>query len=69
MAYIVLEIQSNNGHVATIVNDYVDKNQAESKFHQILTAAAISTVPVHSAVLLTDTGRTMKDETYIHENE
>ena len=69
MAYIVLEIQNNNGQVATIVNDYADKNQAESKFHQILTTAAISTVPIHSAVLLTDTGRTMKDETYIHENQ
>lgn len=64
--YIVLEIQTSNT-VATIVNSYEDRNQAESKYHQILTAAALSSVPKHSAVLMNDEGQTIKDETYIHE--
>lgn len=64
--YIVLEIQTSNT-VATIVNSYEDRNQAESKYHQILTAAALSNVPKHSAVLMNDVGQTIKNETYIHE--
>ena len=64
--YIVIEIQTSNT-VATLVNAYEDRNQAESKYHQILTAAALSSVPKHSAVLMDDEGRTIKSETYIHE--
>ena len=64
--YIVIEIQTSNT-VATLVSSYEDRNQAESKYHQILTAAALSNVPKHSAVLMNDEGRTIKSETYIHE--
>lgn len=64
--YIVIEIQTSTT-VATLVNSYEDRNQAESKYHQILTAAALSSVPKHSAVLMNDEGQTIKDETYIHE--
>lgn len=64
--YIVLEIQTTST-VATLVNAYEDRNQAESKYHQILTAAALSSVPKHSAVLMNDVGQTIKNETYIHE--
>lgn len=67
MVFVVIEIQSNNEQAATIVNSYMDRNEAESRFHQILGAAAISQVPVHSAVLLTDTGKCLKNETYRHE--
>ena len=69
MVYIVIEIQSNNETAATIVNSYTDKNEAESKFHQILSAAATSNVPTHSAVLFTDRGKSLKDETYLHNIE
>lgn len=64
--YIVIEIQTSNT-VTTLVNSYEDRNQAESKYHQILTAAALSSVPKHSAVLMNDVGQTLKNETYIHE--
>ena len=64
--YIVIEIQTSTT-VATLVNSYEDRNQAESKYHQILTAAALSSVPKHSAVLMNDVGQTIKNETYIHE--
>ena len=64
--YIVIEIQTSNT-VATLVNSYEDRHQAESKYHQILTAAALSSVPKHSAVLMNDSGQTIKSETYIHE--
>lgn len=64
--YIVLEIQTTST-VANLVNAYEDRNQAESKYHQILSAAAISAVPKHSAVLMDDTGYTLKRDSYEHE--
>lgn len=64
--YIVLEIQTTST-VVTLINAYEDRNQAESKYHQILSAAALSNVPKHSAVLMDDVGQTIKNETYIHE--
>lgn len=64
--FIVLEIQTSTT-VATIVNSYEDRNQAESKYHQILSAAATSSIPKHSAVLMDDEGNRIKSECYIHE--
>lgn len=66
--FVVLEIQASD-KVATLVNSYEDRNAAESKYHTILGAAAISTVPIHSAVLMTDTGKTLKAEHYEHAEE
>ena len=66
--FVVIEIQASD-KVATLVNAYEDRNQAESKFHTILGAAATSKVPIHSAVLMTDTGKTLKAEHYEHNEE
>ena len=63
--YIVMEIQ-NSGTVATLVSQYADKNAAEGAFHQILASAAVSSVPVHSAVLMTDKGVWLRSESYEH---
>lgn len=51
MSYIVLEMQTNNGTTA-IVPPFVYTNQkeAESKFHAVLAAAAVSNVEEHTAV-------------------
>lgn len=65
--YIVIEIQTNaSGEVATIVNTYPSQAQADSKYYSILSAAALSTVPVHSAVILTNEGRMVRFESYTH---
>ena len=66
--YIVMEIQTSE-QVATIVNAYDNRNEAEQKYHQILSAAAVSQVPKHGAVMLTDEGVRLKGECYIHEQE
>lgn len=63
--YIVMEIQ-NSGTVATIVNQYADKAQAEARYHSILASAAVSSVPVHAAVMLTDKGVWLRSESYEH---
>lgn len=69
MVYIVIEIQADDSTAATIVNSYTDRNLAEQKYHQILSAAAVSAVPVHSAVMLTGDGTRIKGETYRHSEE
>lgn len=64
--FIVMEIQTSDT-VSTLVDSFEERNDAESKYHQILSAAAISTVPKHGAVMLTDEGTRLKNECYIHE--
>ena len=68
--YIVLEMQTNtDGTVGTLVYSYDNKNEAESKYHEILMYAATSTLPAHTAMLLTSYGQIIKTECYRHEVE
>lgn len=64
--YIVLEIQASDT-ISTIINSYTDRNTAESKYHQILAQAAMSTIPHHSAVLMNEIGDLLKSDSYTHE--
>ena len=67
MKYIVLEIQINdNGTVGTLVNSFDAQNTAESKYHDILKYAAISTIPKHTAVIITEEGRVLEKKCYDH---
>ena len=63
--YIVMEIQKGNT-ASTIVDTYETLNEAENKYHTILAYAAISSVPKHSAVLLTEEGDYVKHECFEH---
>ena len=67
--FLVIEIQKvSDEQVANIVTAYAEQNVAEGKYHDILRAAAVSTLPCHSAVILDETGRTIKGpEFYRHE--
>ena len=65
MKYIVLEIQTNtDGTVGTIVMKKDTLNEAQSAFYSVLASAAISTLPVHSAVLLTNRGTLIESKTF-----
>ena len=68
MTYIIIEIQkSNNGTVAIVPPaSYTELNKAEQAYHQALSAAAVSSVNVHSVVMLSDTGERIKGEAYYH---
>lgn len=68
MKYIVMEIQSGD-IVSTIVNHYETRQEAESAFHQILFAAAVSSIPSHSAVMISDEGFPLRNECYKHPRE
>lgn len=68
--YIVLEIQTNaDGTVGTIVTQWNDRNQAESKYHSVLAYAAASDLPMHAAMLITADGMTLRGEHYTHTSE
>lgn len=67
--YIVYEIQTNGDSVATLSYDYKDKNEAESKYHTILASAAISSVEIHTAMLMTVKGTVLQTQYYEHKTE
>lgn len=67
MTYIVLEMQTNNGTTALVPPVvYYTRQEAESKYHLILTSAAVSQVEEHAASILTGDGRLVRNECYRH---
>ena len=65
--YVVMELQrTSENTLSTIVTTHETRNDAEWKYHQILAAAAISQVDIHSAVMLGETGQRIKGESYVH---
>ena len=67
--FIVIELQKNEEQVTNLVTTHATAYEAESKYHQILSAAAISEIGTHSAIMLTDTGEYLKSEHYTHSSE
>lgn len=69
MKYVVIELQDLGEQVANIVTAYASVNQAEQKYHEVLSAAAVSQVPVHSAIMLNSEGQYIKSEAYDHRTQ
>ena len=68
MSYIVVELQTNSdGTVGNLVYSYDNRNEAESKYHAVLAAAAISALPVHSCALMSNDCVLLKQGCYKHE--
>lgn len=67
--FIVIELQKTGPQVANIVTSYESLADAESKYHNILAAAAVSSVEAHSAILLNHYGELIKRECYTHSAE
>ncbi len=66
--FIVIEMQVfADGKMSTPCYAYDDRNAAEAKYHSILSTAATSKLPKHSAVMLTCEGYYIKSECYNHE--
>lgn len=70
MKYLVIELQTAaDSSVANIVTTFDTLPEAESKFHTILSFAAVSDIPMHTALILTPDGRVHKTQSYRHETE
>ena len=65
--FIVLELQATADSVSHIFSTFDSVEEAESHWHSVLAAAAVSTVPAHSALLMTADGQVLRSETYHHE--
>lgn len=67
MKYLVIEIQKyDSGAMSTPTYAYDNQNSAEAKYHSILASAAVSALPVHSAVLMNEAGFVIKNQSYSH---
>lgn len=67
MRYIVIELQKNtDGTVSNLVTSHETLAEAESKYHSILASAAISKIPVHSAIIVSEEGFPVKYQCYKH---
>ena len=68
--YAVIELQkTNDATLLHLVDSYQTINDAYSKYHTILAAAAISAVPLHSAVVLSEKGDVLATEHFVHEEQ
>lgn len=74
--FYVMEIQkSDDTHFAYLIHEASDEDfataqmKAESKYHQVLAAAAISNLPAHSATLISSQGDCLMSKCYFHAQE
>ena len=66
--YIVIELQTNtDGSVGNLVWAFSSKELAFSKYHDVLSAAAVSALPVHAAVILDNHGLQIAAQAFEHE--
>lgn len=64
---IIQEIQTNGTQTAlTPAITKTDRNEAESRFHSILAAAAISKVEVHTVIMYDEHGNLIDRKYYEH---
>ena len=53
--YLVIEIQKNeSGKIAYLATTHETRPLADSKYHLVLSSAAVSGLPCHSAIILNE---------------
>ena len=57
--FIVLEVQKNGEQTSVLTSVYEEKDPARGKYYEILSYAAQSSVPYHSALLIDEQGESM----------
>lgn len=67
--FAVVEIQKNGTSAVPLTSLFENKDDAYSKYHQVLAAAAKSTVQEHSAILISEEGAYLIQQKFIHEAE
>lgn len=65
--YIIQEIQTTNSVTVLLpAITKIDKNDADSSFYSILSAAAISSVEVHTVIMYDEHGNVLRKNYYEH---
>lgn len=62
--YLVVEIQTAGGKISTLNYQFDALNLAEQKYYSILSAAAVSSLDVHAAMIMDNKGTVIKNEFY-----
>ena len=66
--YFILEIQGYaDGSFAHLVTTAATRLEAEAAYHRVLAAAAVSELPLHSAVVIGVDGTPLLHQCYTHE--
>ena len=66
--YIIIEMQVLNGTPAIPpISTWQDRQAAESEFHRLCSIAAVSSVPLHTVMMVDTNGNTLRAEHYEHE--
>lgn len=67
MKYIVIELQKNaEGTLAHLVSEHATLAEAESKYYSVLSYAAVSETPAHSAIIITENCVPVRHNCYEH---
>lgn len=68
--YAALEIKETVDGTMTVDRFVKEtRDEAERAYHSILSGAATSTHPIHSAMIINPEGKTLKSECYKHEQK
>ena len=65
----VIEIQKDGQTATPITQLFTDTALAKSRYHELLSIAAVSSVPEHSVILVSEEGNYMFHEKYTHGGE
>lgn len=67
--FIIIEIQkSAGGVISTLVTTKDNKAEADSTYYSILASAALSSLPIHGAVLMDENGFQLMHNVYNRED-
>ena len=70
MKYILMEIQTQfDGTVGNLVTTYDNREDAESAYYLVLSAAVKSNLMIHTAMLFMNDGNVLMSKNYVHESE
>jgi len=66
--YVAIELKEKaDGSLEVSTYKKDTRDEAEKAFHSILSGAAVSAHPIHSAVILNPEGKLLKTECYKHD--
>lgn len=67
MKFLVIEMQTSvEGQVSSAVYTFDTREEAESKWHMVLSYAAVGGLPMHAASLLRSDGALLDRKCYVH---
>ena len=66
--FSIIEMQTTGSSMAVVtpIPVYENQNEAESVFHQKMSVAAISSVPIHAVAMLNERGEVILNGSYTH---